>query len=317
MALAVGAVVMLVAERAGRARPRRELADGRRRAADRHGPGVRARCPACRAPARPSRSACCSASGARRRRASRSCWRSRRSSAAAGKEALELRHMHPDAAPADAVRRRRGGLRRRRLRDDQVFPAVPRRPPPRRLRLLSSRAGGADVRLADAMMSARCATGSDARLRWLTSMTDDCRLTDDSDCRLPTDMLQWLRRSFIAGFFVTVPLVISVAAFVWIFRLIDGFVGPFYAALARARGAGPRHPDDGAGGAAGRRAGHQRDRQAAAAAGGELPAARAGVPHDLRAGQAAGRGVLARQRVRLQARGAWSRTGRAGSCSGS
>jgi uncharacterized membrane protein len=29
---------------------------------------------------------------------------------------------------------------------------------------------------------------------------------------------------------VTVPLVISVAAFVWIFRLIDGFVGPFYAA---------------------------------------------------------------------------------------
>jgi uncharacterized membrane protein len=46
---------------------------------------------------------------------------------------------------------------------------------------------------------------------------------------LTTDM-QWLRRSFIAGFFVTVPLVISVAAFVWIFRLIDGFVGPFYAA---------------------------------------------------------------------------------------
>src|SRR5919107_4237550 len=43
-------------------------------------------------------------------------------------------------------------------------------------------------------------------------------------------MFQWLRRSFIAGFFVTVPLVISVAAFIWIFRLIDGFVGPFYAA---------------------------------------------------------------------------------------
>lgn len=42
--------------------------------------------------------------------------------------------------------------------------------------------------------------------------------------------MQWLRRSFITGFFVTVPLVISVAAFVWIFRLIDGFVGPFYAA---------------------------------------------------------------------------------------
>src|SRR5919205_2981200 len=42
--------------------------------------------------------------------------------------------------------------------------------------------------------------------------------------------MQWLRRSFIAGFFVTVPLVISVAAFIWIFRLIDGFVGPLYAA---------------------------------------------------------------------------------------
>src|SRR6059058_5650756 len=48
-------------------------------------------------------------------------------------------------------------------------------------------------------------------------------------------MLQWLRRSFIAGFFVTVPLFISVAAFLWLFRLIDGFVGPLYAnALGRA-----------------------------------------------------------------------------------
>jgi uncharacterized membrane protein len=43
-------------------------------------------------------------------------------------------------------------------------------------------------------------------------------------------MLQWIRGRFVAGFFVTVPLVISVAAFIWIFRLIDGFVGPFYAA---------------------------------------------------------------------------------------
>ena len=42
-------------------------------------------------------------------------------------------------------------------------------------------------------------------------------------------MVQWLRRRFLAGFFVTVPLVISTAAFIWIFRLIDGFVGPFYA----------------------------------------------------------------------------------------
>ena len=40
--------------------------------------------------------------------------------------------------------------------------------------------------------------------------------------------LQWLRRRFIAGFFVTVPLFISVAAVLWLFRLIDGFVRPFY-----------------------------------------------------------------------------------------
>ena len=36
----------------------------------------------------------------------------------------------------------------------------------------------------------------------------------------------WLRRSFIAGFFVAVPLFISVAALVWIFRLVDSFTEP-------------------------------------------------------------------------------------------
>ncbi len=40
--------------------------------------------------------------------------------------------------------------------------------------------------------------------------------------------MQWLRRSFIAGFFVTVPMFISVAAVLWLFRLIDGFMRPFY-----------------------------------------------------------------------------------------
>jgi uncharacterized membrane protein len=39
-------------------------------------------------------------------------------------------------------------------------------------------------------------------------------------------VITWLRRSFIAGFFVTVPLVISVAALVWIFGIIDGFTAP-------------------------------------------------------------------------------------------
>jgi len=44
-------------------------------------------------------------------------------------------------------------------------------------------------------------------------------------------MMQWLRRSFIAGFFVTVPLFITVAAFLWIFRIVDGLTEPFYEQL--------------------------------------------------------------------------------------
>jgi uncharacterized membrane protein len=39
-------------------------------------------------------------------------------------------------------------------------------------------------------------------------------------------VVQWLRRRFIAGFFVTVPLVISIAALVWIFGIIDSFTAP-------------------------------------------------------------------------------------------
>jgi uncharacterized membrane protein len=47
--------------------------------------------------------------------------------------------------------------------------------------------------------------------------------------------MQWMRRSFIAGFFATVPLVISVAALVWIFGIIDRFTGPLATrALGRA-----------------------------------------------------------------------------------
>ena len=41
--------------------------------------------------------------------------------------------------------------------------------------------------------------------------------------------MQWLRRRLITGFFVTVPLVISVAALVWIFGIIDGFTAPLAA----------------------------------------------------------------------------------------
>ncbi len=41
--------------------------------------------------------------------------------------------------------------------------------------------------------------------------------------------MQWLRRSLVAGFVVTVPLVISVAAFVWLFQVVDGVMVPVYA----------------------------------------------------------------------------------------
>jgi len=42
-------------------------------------------------------------------------------------------------------------------------------------------------------------------------------------------VLQRLRRSFVTGFFVTVPLIISFLALVWAFRVIDGFTGPLFA----------------------------------------------------------------------------------------
>jgi uncharacterized membrane protein len=41
-------------------------------------------------------------------------------------------------------------------------------------------------------------------------------------------MMPWLRRRFIAGFFVTVPLFISVAALIWIFTLVDNATTPLY-----------------------------------------------------------------------------------------
>ena len=41
-------------------------------------------------------------------------------------------------------------------------------------------------------------------------------------------MVQWLRRRFVTGFVVTVPLVISLVSLVWVFRAVDGLVGPVY-----------------------------------------------------------------------------------------
>jgi uncharacterized membrane protein len=42
-------------------------------------------------------------------------------------------------------------------------------------------------------------------------------------------MMAWLRRSFVAGFFILVPVVVSVVALVWIFEFVDGLLAPAYA----------------------------------------------------------------------------------------
>jgi uncharacterized membrane protein len=41
-------------------------------------------------------------------------------------------------------------------------------------------------------------------------------------------MWAWMRRRFLTGFFVTVPLFITVAALIWIFGVVDGLTTPFY-----------------------------------------------------------------------------------------
>jgi uncharacterized membrane protein len=38
--------------------------------------------------------------------------------------------------------------------------------------------------------------------------------------------MSWLRRRFITGFFVIVPLIVSVAALIWIFQLVDSVTEP-------------------------------------------------------------------------------------------
>ncbi len=97
-------------------------------------------------------------------------------------------------------------------------------------------------------------------------------------------MLAWLRRRFITGFFVTVPLIVSVAALVWGFGVVDGVTAPLYQRRARPRRARASACSPGAlavlmvG-----RAGRQRDRPAHPAAAGALAAAGAGVSHHLRA----------------------------------
>jgi hypothetical protein len=126
-------------------------------------------------------------------------------------------------------------------------------------------------------------------------------------------VMQWLRRSFLAGFFVTVPLMISVFALVWIFGIIDGFTAPVarWALGSAVSESGPlrdyvarfagvlltllvvltvRCRDD------------ERHRPASAGTSRELADDDPGIPDHLRAGEAARGGVLARQRDGIQAR---------------
>lgn len=44
-------------------------------------------------------------------------------------------------------------------------------------------------------------------------------------------MIQWLRRRFVAGFFVMVPLIISLVALIWIFTVVDGITAPLWARI--------------------------------------------------------------------------------------
>jgi uncharacterized membrane protein len=45
-------------------------------------------------------------------------------------------------------------------------------------------------------------------------------------------VIQWLRSRFLAGFFITGPLVISVAALYWILGKIDGLLAPVFVRIA-------------------------------------------------------------------------------------
>lgn len=41
-------------------------------------------------------------------------------------------------------------------------------------------------------------------------------------------MMHWLRSRFVTGFFVLVPLVVSLVAVIWVFGVVDGFTAPLY-----------------------------------------------------------------------------------------
>ena len=129
---------------------------------------------------------------------------------------------------------------------------------------------------------------------------------DRRDCRwldpVTGTLMQWLRRRFITGFFVTVPLFITVAALVWLFGVVDGLTTPLYDRLLGRHIPGLGLVTTAAAIVLVGGPGEQPDRQTSAAACGGLSAAAAGVSNDLCAGQAAGRGFFPGQRIRVQAR---------------
>ena len=205
VALAVGGVgaVGRTARDATRATRRRSRTGKRSRSAR---PRRRRSFPACRGRAPRLPWGCCSAWARGGGAVHRSCWACPPCLAAAAKEALDVVGDRHARSPGDAVCRvGLRGLGRRRLPDDQVSSSG------------TSRSHSLDVFAYYRFALACCAWLRLARSR-----------------QVETDVVQWLRRSFIAGFFVTVPLVISVAALVWIFRFVDGFDGAAFDATCSA-----------------------------------------------------------------------------------
>jgi uncharacterized membrane protein len=49
-------------------------------------------------------------------------------------------------------------------------------------------------------------------------------------------MMSWLRRRFVTGFFVLVPIVISIVALIWVFGVVDGFTAPLFERYFRDHG---------------------------------------------------------------------------------
>ena len=65
------------------------------------------------------------------------------------------------------------------------------------------------------------------RSRGIASRSASALLAGDRR-RVGARMMSWLRRRFVTGFFVLVPLVVSIVALIWVFRVVDGFTAPLY-----------------------------------------------------------------------------------------